>query len=307
VVDYVKTMIDELSERLSSQQTDGLQDRFQTLREELDQLNPPDFEPVSRFKFVHLRRLVRRYATLGGIHARALAIIVRWDPTAVGASRLMTILHRLELPELAGRLTAQKYNVDDALCASIIDETKKRLTELSGILDSYLGPDVQGESREFTFVRDPELRAIVERDYRDLMLRLFPMRSWKSVVILAGSILEALLHDLLTRDQDRIQAAMATNAAPKRPRDKPPAGPRNLLSRDAEDQWMLNHYIDVSDKLELLPPGWKPRVTAVLRDFRNYVHPRNELAAPDRISEGEGFLSIGAIISICEYIERKHP
>ena len=34
---------------------------------------------------------------------------------------------------------------------------------------------------------------IIERDYRELRLKVFPSRAWKSTVILAGSIMEAIL------------------------------------------------------------------------------------------------------------------
>ena len=147
----------------------------------------------------------------------------------------------------------------------------------------------------------------MERDYRDLTLRIFPDRAWKSVVILAGSILEGLLHDLLTRDATRTASAMRASCARQRPRYCPPAGVRDLASDDAENQWMLNDYIEVSEELTLLPNDWKKSIQTVLRDFRNYVHPRRELRAPAQITEGEAYQSVGALIRICDYIEKNHP
>jgi hypothetical protein len=53
-------------------------------------------------------------------------------------------------------------------------------------------------TRQFPYLTDAELRAIVERDYVELNVRLFPARAWKSTVIMAGSILESILIDVLS-------------------------------------------------------------------------------------------------------------
>ena len=50
---------------------------------------------------------------------------------------------------------------------------------------------------------DPVLRAIIERDYKKLSQTLMPDCAWKNAVVIAGSILEAVLYDLLTRDPAR--------------------------------------------------------------------------------------------------------
>src|SRR5262249_44545013 len=144
-------------------------------------------------------------------------------------SKMMEMLNRLELGDkhaFVGELGGPSAN--HTLAWRIVNDTKERLSRLGAILDSYLGPEAQTKSREFTFVREAELRKILERDYRELTLKLFPTESWKSVVILAGSILEGLLHDLLTRDAARMAAAMTQRQAPNRPRSAPPPGKRNL-------------------------------------------------------------------------------
>ena len=50
------------------------------------------------------------------------------------------------------------------------------------------------------YTLNKDLREIIERDYKELTLVLFPGGAWKSTVIMAGSILEAILYDVLASD-----------------------------------------------------------------------------------------------------------
>lgn len=56
------------------------------------------------------------------------------------------------------------------------------------------------QRREFPFVQDPDLRRIAERDDEEAQ-RAWIARCWKSVIVLAGGIIEATLLDLLKRDE----------------------------------------------------------------------------------------------------------
>lgn len=62
-------------------------------------------------------------------------------------------------------------------------------------LNQFGGEGSQVVQRAFKFVKDADLRQIIERDYRELRLKVFPSGAWKSTVVLAGSILEAILFD----------------------------------------------------------------------------------------------------------------
>jgi len=56
------------------------------------------------------------------------------------------------------------------------------------------------QTKEFTFVNSPELRKILERDYIEIQ-RAFIAHCWKSVIILSGGTIEAILMDLLLQKQ----------------------------------------------------------------------------------------------------------
>lgn len=226
--------------------------RFADLARELDLLNAREFEPAFQFPFMEVRRKIRICG------------------------------------ETLGPITSPFGRVEP-----YSDKSKEEMiTELSEIVDHFVGSDLLQNRVEFAFIRDPKLRSIAERDFRDLTLRDFPSQSWKSSVIMAGSILEALLHDLLTRDPGRTAQANATAAGKKK--------------GDISKRWDLIDYIEGADELKLLPTKWAAGIHTVLREFRNYVHPLLEMKM-DLISEGDAYQSVGALMRVIDHIRQNHP
>lgn len=113
------------------------------------------------------------------------------------------------------------------------------------------------ETREFTFIGDPELRKIVERDYSEIQ-RAYISGCWKSAIILCGGAIEAVLMDQLSSHEDRAKSAQS---APNQPD----------LTR-----WDLSDLINVAVELDLVSAGVE-RLSHPLREYRNLVHPGNEL------------------------------
>src|SRR4029453_3890633 len=92
---------------------------------------------------------------------------------------------------------------------SLLESVAKFFADLAGFLErGYGGEGSHVEKRTFDWVKNKALRMIVERDYKELMLKVYPSGAWKMTVVAAGSILEAILYDLLTRDARRVRAAM---------------------------------------------------------------------------------------------------
>src|SRR6266852_2925294 len=108
------------------------------------------------------------------------------------------------------------------------------------VLDFYGGEGSRAVSRSFGFVKARELRTIIERDYRELALNLLPSGAWKSTVVMAGSILEAILFDGLTADATVKAKARAAQNAPK----------KLDLSKG---EWKLHDLIKVAVELGRIP------------------------------------------------------
>ena len=123
------------------------------------------------------------------------------------------------------------------------------------------------EKRQFAFVSDSALRAIIERDYGELQ-RAYISGCWKSVIILCGGAIEAILTDILIQNQT---AAEAAKLAPK--------------SSDIT-RWDLSNLIDVAVELSLVSAGIE-KLSHPLREYRNLVHPGNELRTKLRFDAEE--------------------
>ena len=85
-----------------------------------------------------------------------------------------------------------------------------------GLIEPHLSEDSDSpivNQKSFSCVSDPALRAIVERDYVEIQ-RAFVAQCWKSVIILTGGAIEAILTDLLSQN---VTSAHAASAAPSKP------------------------------------------------------------------------------------------
>lgn len=113
------------------------------------------------------------------------------------------------------------------------------------------------ESRDFLFINDNELRKIIERDYSEIQ-RAFVAQCWKSVIIMCGSAMEAILLDLLKQDEEK---AKSSQKAP---------GETSL------GKWSLNNLIEVAIDLKLVTEGIA-KLSHPVREYRNIIHPGNEI------------------------------
>lgn len=169
------------------------------------------------------------------------------------------------------------------------------LRRVIAVLEKYGGEGWRAQTRSFAFIKDAGLRQIIERDYKELVLMLFPGGAWKSTVIMAGSILEAILYDLLTVDAAVIARA---NSASKAPR-----GRGGAVKDITDGDWMLHNLIEVAVELGLLPADRAKTFDQVLRDYRNFVHPKKEIRSGHPCQEGEAQLAMGGLNAVCDLLE----
>jgi hypothetical protein len=113
------------------------------------------------------------------------------------------------------------------------------------------------EKRHFVFVNDPDLRNIIERDFSEIQ-RCFISECWKSVIILCGGAIEAILTDLVLANSSQ---ALSSSKAPRQ--------------KDIT-KWNLSSLIDVCVDLDLISQGVE-KLSHPIREYRNLVHPGREL------------------------------
>jgi hypothetical protein len=114
------------------------------------------------------------------------------------------------------------------------------------------------QTKEFTFISSPELRKILERDYIEIQ-QAFVAHCWKSVIILSGGAIEAILMDLLMKNQS---AAFGAAKAPK--------------TKSDIATWDLVNLIEVSAEIGLVSSSID-RLSHSVRQYRNLIHPGNEI------------------------------
>lgn len=194
------------------------------------------------------------------------------------------VIARLRFSKLAN---IGAYNIRD------LPTYARVATDLQEILESYSHGSSNMKLKEFNFVRDSELKKIIQRDYKELDSILMPDGAWKSAVILSGSILESILYDLLTQD-DYIDMANSNAKAPKYKEEVIPV---------ASGRWKLVDLINVSVSIKILPEQRAASIDQVLRDYRNFVHPQKELRAKHQCTEAEAYMAKGCLDGVYNHLE----
>lgn len=180
-----------------------------------------------------------------------------------------------------------------SLSGDEIPSLKAATRKLSSILDHYARGYEVKISHDFQFMSDKDLREIVIRDYKELYHVLVPDEAWKSAVIISGSILEAVLYDLLSQPR----FISGANLSRKAPTDKGVPIPIET------GKWRLEKLIEVAVDIQILPQPRAASIDQVLRDYRNFVHPKREIRSMHPCTEAEALMSKGCLDGVCNHLK----
>jgi hypothetical protein len=312
MIAYVQQIAKEIARRLQAWQTRGnldqMHDRIATLAEELDRLDPRDFIPGTQFDFVECRRKIRALKITTELQWHEWSVSLKFARAnlrekqqqfeTLEENRADKRSRRKEAvpSDTSLRLSDEITNLNAAIkdSESVFSEPKELCDHVLSLLDMYAGQGSQSVTRSFAFVANAHLRAIIERDYKELSLNLLPGHAWKSAVIMAGSILEAILHDQLTRDRERVTLSMAWPDAPKNK-----GVVRDIEKDDRDNEWVLAKLIGCAAHLTILDKSDAGAIHRALRDYRNFVHPRVEIRNAHQCTEAEATMAKGTLDMIC--------
>jgi len=197
--------------------------------------------------------------------------VINADPVNVLGNELLAL--EQEFPGLVPIFNAQQYYDGENYyrVAGIRAHIEVVLGKIKVILEESQNEPVT-ERKEFSFIAEPRLRVILERDYIEIQ-RAYVVQCWKSVIILSGGAIEAMLTNELMNNES--QAKAASKAPPKKDITK----------------WVLNDLIEVSVELKLISQG-VDRFSHSLRAYRNLVHPGNEIQENLKFGAEEARISI---------------
>ncbi len=115
-------------------------------------------------------------------------------------------------------------------------------------------------------ISDPEMQKVLLSRWNECLLCLLINASLAATVMMGG-LLEALLLARINREADK-SAIFTAKTAPKNSKTQ---SPKPL------GEWMLNDFIQVLSELKWITTS-ATAVGAVLRDYRNYIHPQKQLS-----------------------------
>lgn len=127
--------------------------------------------------------------------------------------------------------------------------------------------DVVLPVQTWDFVESDTLKAMLQRDYSE-MAELLKVNAPKSVLIMCGSILEAVLVSILRQQEAAAKDRYRQFFPDKKNPERTPPG---------LDEWKLYQLITVSTSLGILQEDSSRLHADIIRDYRNLVHPMVEV------------------------------
>ena len=239
-----------MEERLSAVRT--LYRQLRNLRSDVSNIKP-EHAAIRSIRSSGITAYIRLFNSLLE-RTRQLYLI---DPSDQHSSQLLGAIDSIEPVKAIEERLDVAYHIQAK--EQIIASSGMLLEALEGYMQSAVEESTPvTQPREFAFIGNHELRKILERDYQEIQ-QAFIAHCWKSVIILSGGAIEAILMDLLMKNQT---AALGAASAPK--------GKSDIAT------WDLVHVINVSVELGLVSSSID-RLSHSVREYRNLIHPGNEM------------------------------
>ncbi len=136
-------------------------------------------------------------------------------------------------------------------------------------------------NQDFAFIQDHKFKRILIRDYVE-MNNCIEAKAYKSVIVLSGSIIEALLLEFLTNN--------------------PPDG----YTKNKIDKLRFFELIDLSETIDLISTTTKD-LSSVIREYRNFIHPSKELRSESEINEDKAIIASRLVNMVIGNVKENHP
>lgn len=115
-----------------------------------------------------------------------------------------------KMTNIKNQLANSKPDIDDS--CKLQEKLAKCLKEIVLAFDSQHKSFEAHLLEILDLINDDELKTMIEEDYRELSNVLLPNKAWKSALFLTGSIVEAILIDVLNNlDVDGVDIERGTN------------------------------------------------------------------------------------------------
>ncbi|GAL01285.1 hypothetical protein JCM19314_729 [Nonlabens ulvanivorans] len=136
-------------------------------------------------------------------------------------------------------------------------------------------------NQDFNFIQDHQFKRILIRDYVELN-NCLESKAFKSVLVLSGSIIEALLLEFLLNN------------------------PPNGYTKSKINKLKFFELIELSETINLISKTTKD-LSTVIREYRNYVHPNKELRSKSDINEDKAVIACRLVNMVISSVKENHP
>lgn len=129
------------------------------------------------------------------------------------------------------------------------------------------------ETRSFHFIDNEKLREILIRDDGEIQNNIV-VRNWKSAIILIGACIEAILLDLVQKNETQVRTSQ------KAPKES------DIL------KWDLSELIEVCVDTKLVGAEVGKLSHSAVREYRNLIHPGAEIRTGLKIEPEEAKIAL---------------
>lgn len=134
----------------------------------------------------------------------------------------------------------------------------------------------------FSFVKNAKFREIVTRDWIEID-KLKKIDAAKSILVMCGSLMEALLYDLMN-NKDNLNLLQA----PKYDKGKNKGKPKPI------QEWGLSALLNVAEDNKLIEKGVY-KESYVVCEYRRLIHPGREIRENIDFDMNDAFIAIGLL------------
>lgn len=136
-------------------------------------------------------------------------------------------------------------------------------------------------NQDFDFIQDQKFKRILVRDYVE-MNNCIEAKAYKSVLVLSGSIIEALLLEFMINN--------------------PPIG----YTKSKIDKLKFFELIDMAETIDLISKTTKD-LSSVIREYRNFIHPSKELRSESDINEDKAIIACRLVNMVISNVKENYP
>ncbi len=209
-----------------------------------------------------------------------------------------------EVDQYIEQYKTRKKKIENNMMAKVKKQAEEWKTDMGEIKLGELskGKDVLQKEHlpenQFNFITVNLLKKVIHRDYEELK-KVYEIGAFKSVMVLSGGILEALLIEALSVVEEKAKFDYYQKYLESKDRNAKP--PELTL-------WQFYQLIEIASQRKIISEDVK-KISFIIKDYRNLIHLkaeiRDRLSVDENVAKSVVHLLLKAIEDISKSFENK--